>query len=127
MGQVFVGVVAGQPPDTVTVGIIQDDGRRVTGNSFTVAPARLDEYYVQQPQGRHRYDMPADLVELGTFLNETISPDSRVRYLFEVPDTVPHPLNDPGAIPHPVLRTDAVVLKVLVMLGVNDIIAAPFR
>jgi hypothetical protein len=127
MSDVFVGIVEGTPPFTITVGVVQDDGLRVTANSFAVQPAHLYEYYVPQPDGAHRYTMPADLFGVANFLNESIPPDSHVRYLVEVPETVPDPPNDIGAVPHPVLPTQSVILKLLVLLGVNGVICAPFR
>jgi hypothetical protein len=127
MGDVFVGIVQGTPPYTVAVGVVQGDPARVTGQRFAIAPAHLHEYYVPQPGGRHRYDMPEDLFALGRFLNETIAPDSRVRYLVEVPEVVLHPADKHDAVPHPLLPADSVILKVLVLLACNDIVVAPLR
>jgi hypothetical protein len=57
MGDVFVGIVEGPSPSTITVGIVQD-GTRITGAPFAVEPAHLHAYYVPQADGRHRYEMP---------------------------------------------------------------------
>jgi hypothetical protein len=127
MGDVFVGIVESTAPFTVTVGVAQSDPARVTAQRFAIAPSHLHEYYVPEPGGRHRYDMPDDLFALGRFLNETIAPDSRVRYLLEVPEAVPHPADKHDAVPHPVLSANSVILKVLVMLGVNDVVVAPMQ
>jgi hypothetical protein len=127
MGDVFVGIVEGAAPHNIAVGVVQGDEGRVSAQRFAIAPAHLHEYYVPQPDGGHRYDMPQDLFALGRFLNETIAHGSRVRCLLEVPEAVPDPPGKVDAVPHPVLRADSVILKVLVLLGVNDIVGAPFR
>lgn len=127
MGDVFVGIVQGTGPDMVTVGVVHGDPVRVTAQRFAVTPAHLDEYYVPLSDGRHRYDMPGDLFALGRFLNELITPDSRVRYLVEVPEAITHPPGTHDAVPHPLLPVDSVILKVLVLLAVNGIVTAPLR
>jgi hypothetical protein len=126
MGEVFVGVVEGMSPYTLTVGII-DDGQRVTANSFAVGRAHLHSYYIPQSDGSYRYEMPSDLFEFARFLNQTISPDSLARYLFEVPEMFPHPADEIGAIPYPVIPADSVILKIVILLAANGIIVAPFR
>jgi hypothetical protein len=127
MGEVFVGIVEGKSPSEITVGVIQDVGMRVTCSSFTIEMAHLHEYYVPQPGGHYRHEMPADLIPLGSFLNKTISADSRAKYFLEVSETAPDGPNLARAVPCAVLPADAVMLKVLVLLGVNNIIVAPFR
>jgi hypothetical protein len=126
MGDVFVGIVEGPSPHTITVGIVQD-GTRITGAAFAVEPAHLHEYYVPQADGRHRYEMPPDLFQFGQFLNKTIPPGPRTRYLFEVPQAIRHPPDAYDAVPHPILPADSVILKVLVLLGVSDQVTAPFQ
>jgi hypothetical protein len=127
MADVYVGIVEGAAPHNVAVGVVQGEPGQLSAQRFAIAPAHLHEYYVPQHDGGHRYDMPQDLFALGKFLNETITPDSRVKYLVEVPEAVPHPEGEHHAVPHPLLRADSVMLKVLVLLGVNGIVSAPFR
>ena len=55
MSDVFVGIVEGSHPNAVTVGVVQGGGR-ISGASFAIEPTNLREYYVTEPDGRHRYD-----------------------------------------------------------------------
>ena len=123
----FVGIVEEPESGTVTVGMANEDDGSVTGWSFEVERAHLNDYYVAQPDGGTSYQLSPDVARLGGFLQQRISDRSRARFLVEVPDTIPHPANDPKGIPHPVVPADSVILKVLVFLGVHGYVAAPFQ
>jgi hypothetical protein len=127
MGEVFVGIVESGSSESLAVGLVDEEGGRIGGSSFAIEKAPLNDYYVPQPDGRRAYRMPADLADLGRFLHDAIPEGSRVTFLFEVPEAIPHPAGDPGAIPHPVLTADSVLLKVLVFLGVQGVVAAPLK
>lgn len=125
MSEAFVGIVEGPQPDTLTVGIV-DEASGATAASFALEARHLNDYYIPEPTGRRGLYLSPDLVAIDSFLSERLRERS-VRFLIEVPEAIPHPHGEAGGIPHPVLPTDSIILKVLVYLGVRGYIAAPFR
>jgi hypothetical protein len=127
VAKTFVGIVEAPQPGEVTIGIAAEQDGSVKGWSLTVENAELNDYYVIQPDGRTSFEMPPDLGPLAQYLRNELGESPEVSFLVEVPTALPHPSDDPKGIPHPVVATDSVVLKVLVLLGVLGYVAAPFQ
>jgi hypothetical protein len=127
MANVFVGIVEGPEPGTVTVGIADEQDGSVKGWSAAIEKTRLGDYYAPLPDGRMSFQLSPDIDQLGRFLQKDIGQGSEARFLVEVPAALPHPVDDAGGIPHPILTTDSVILKVLIFLNASGYIAAPFR
>jgi hypothetical protein len=127
LAKTFVGIVEGPDPGSVSIGIADEAGGSVSGWSLTIENAELNDYYVIQPDGRARFEMPPDLGPLAEYLRSELGEGPEVSFLIEVPRTLPNPSDDPRGIPHPVLATDSVILEVLVLLGVLGYVAAPFQ
>jgi hypothetical protein len=123
----FVGIVEGPRPGVVAIGIVDEQERRFGGWSLTVENAELDDYYAIQPDGRGTFEMSEDLDPLARYLRNELGEGREVSFLIEVPAALPYPSDDARAVPHPVLSTDSVILKVLVLLGVLGYVAAPFE
>jgi hypothetical protein len=127
VAKTFVGIVKAPESGTITVGIANEQDGSVTGWSLPVENTELSDYYAVQPDGRPSFEMPPDLGSLAQYLRNELGESPDVSFLIEVPEALPHPPNDPYGIPHPILATDSVVLKVLVLLGVLGYVATPFQ
>ena len=129
MANTFVGIVEAPEPGSVTIGIAneQEGSFRARGWWLKVENAELNDYYVIQPDGRTNFQMPEDLGPLAQYLSNELGASPEASFLIEVPAALPYPSDDPKGVPHPVLATDSVALKVLVLLGVLGYVAAPFQ
>ena len=119
MPEVFMGIIEGPLPGTVTLGLIDEENDRVSGSTFPVAKMHLNNYHPAPRDSDDTIQLPSDLFEIGKFLDENIPNDSKVHVLAEVPELLVDPASAETweGIPYAVLPIDSVMLRIVILLA----------
>ena len=110
---IFVGIIFSENNSKISIGIIDIEKKKITSESFSVHKSKVD---IKKYLNTLKIDKTKELNNIEKFLDLEIGKNRKAKFLIEIPQTFPYPLDNPSSSPATLLPNDSSCIDIILLL-----------